>query len=145
MTMKERRSREHTIHTPTALTEAKVYEEHSLKELRNAGYRITMPRVQVIRALADTTKALSAYAIHEKIIGGGGKIDDRQPRLDQPGKPVGPDLLIVRPAMAHRLRHRPQSRLERAARQSRLRQQDAGYAAHGRALGSGGGRDIARV
>ena len=34
-----------------------------------------MPRVQVIRALADTTRALSAYAIHEKIIGGGGKID----------------------------------------------------------------------
>lgn len=34
-----------------------------------------MPRVQVIRALADTKKALSAYAIHEKIISGGGKID----------------------------------------------------------------------
>jgi len=73
--MKERRSREHIVQTPTALTEAKVYEEHSLKELRNAGYRITMPRVQVIRALADTSKALSAYAIHEKIISGGGKID----------------------------------------------------------------------
>jgi Fe2+ or Zn2+ uptake regulation protein len=61
---------------PTApLTEAKAYEEHSLRELRAAGYRITMPRVQVIRALADTNKALSAYAIHEKIISGGGKID----------------------------------------------------------------------
>ncbi len=57
------------------MTGAKVYEEHSLKELRNAGYRITMPRVQVIRALADTSRALSAYAIHEKIISGGGKID----------------------------------------------------------------------
>lgn len=34
-----------------------------------------MPRVQVIRALADTKKALSAYAIHEKILAGGGKID----------------------------------------------------------------------
>jgi Fur family zinc uptake transcriptional regulator len=34
-----------------------------------------MPRVQVIRALADTDRALSAYAIHEKIISGGGKID----------------------------------------------------------------------
>jgi len=55
--------------------EARIYEEHSLTELRNAGYRITMPRVQVIRALGDTTKALSAYAIHEKIIGSGGKID----------------------------------------------------------------------
>jgi Fe2+ or Zn2+ uptake regulation protein len=57
------------------LQDAKNYEEHSLKELRNAGYRITMPRVQVIRALADTTRALSAYAIHEKIINSGGKID----------------------------------------------------------------------
>ncbi len=55
--------------------EARNYEEHALKILRNAGYRITMPRVQVIRALADTSRALSAYAIHEKIIGGGGKID----------------------------------------------------------------------
>jgi Fur family transcriptional regulator, zinc uptake regulator len=57
------------------MTEAKAYEEHALRELRNAGYRITMPRVQVIRALADTNTALSAYAIHEKIINSGGKID----------------------------------------------------------------------
>lgn len=54
---------------------SKVYEDHSLEELRSAGYRITMPRVQVIRALADTKKALSAYAIHEKILSTGGKID----------------------------------------------------------------------
>jgi Fe2+ or Zn2+ uptake regulation protein len=57
------------------MDEAKQYEEQALKELRAAGFRITMPRVQVIRALADTKRALSAYAIHEKIINGGGKID----------------------------------------------------------------------
>src|SRR5579862_7131206 len=57
------------------LEDSKKYEEHCLKELRNAGYRITMPRVQVIRALGDTTRALSAYAIHEKIINSSGKID----------------------------------------------------------------------
>jgi len=57
------------------MTPAKAYEEHSLTELRNAGFRITMPRVQVIRALADTDTALSAYAIHDKIISTGGKID----------------------------------------------------------------------
>lgn len=57
------------------LEEARLYEEHALTELRANGYRITMPRVQVIRALADTHKALSAYAIHEKIINAGGKID----------------------------------------------------------------------
>lgn len=57
------------------MSQAKVYEEHSISELRANGYRITMPRVQVIRALADTNTALSAYAIHEKILSTGGKID----------------------------------------------------------------------
>lgn len=74
--MRDRRSREPQVAVNhNVLDEAKSYEEHALKELRTAGYRITMPRVQVIRALADTKKALSAYAIHEKIISGGGKID----------------------------------------------------------------------
>lgn len=74
--MRERRSREpQVVANPNVLDESKAYEEHALRELRTAGYRITMPRVQVIRALADTKKALSAYAIHEKIISGGGKID----------------------------------------------------------------------
>lgn len=58
-----------------SVQEARRYEDRALIELRNAGYRITMPRVQVIRALADTSRALSAYAIHEKILNGGGKID----------------------------------------------------------------------
>jgi Fe2+ or Zn2+ uptake regulation protein len=74
--MKERRT---TLTLPDAPgaspEEAKTYEEHALQILRNSGYRITMPRVQVIRALGDTNRALSAYAIHEKIISGGGKID----------------------------------------------------------------------
>lgn len=61
--------------TSTSTNPEKAYEEHSLRELRNAGFRITMPRVQVIRALADTDTALSAYAIHDKIISSGGKID----------------------------------------------------------------------
>ena len=59
----------------STLEEARLYEEYSLTELRSRGYRITMPRVQVIRALADTQKALSPYAIHEKIVGANGKID----------------------------------------------------------------------
>jgi Fe2+ or Zn2+ uptake regulation protein len=54
---------------------AQVFEDGAIKALKDAGYRITMPRVQVIRALADTKTALSAYAIHEKIIEGQGKID----------------------------------------------------------------------
>jgi Fur family transcriptional regulator, zinc uptake regulator len=74
--MKQRRSQDALqVATVAPISEAKAYEEHALRELRSAGYRITMPRVQVIRALADTSTALSAYAIHEKIIGSGGKID----------------------------------------------------------------------
>jgi Fur family transcriptional regulator, zinc uptake regulator len=74
--MRERRSREaQSPKGQVTVEEARRYEEHALKELRASGYRITMPRVQVIRALADTTRALSAYAIHEKIITSGGKID----------------------------------------------------------------------
>jgi Fur family transcriptional regulator, zinc uptake regulator len=74
--MKQRSVREPSIAPSKGpLDESRAYEEHSLTELRAAGYRITMPRVQVIRALADTKRALSAYAIHEKIINSGGKID----------------------------------------------------------------------
>lgn len=74
--MRERRTRDaQTLANYKALEIARAYEEVSLTELRNHGYRITMPRVQVIRALADTDVALSAYAIHEKIINAGGKID----------------------------------------------------------------------
>lgn len=74
--MKDRRTLDASEVQPGATPEeARNYEEHALKVLRNEGYRITMPRVQVIRALADTSRALSAYAIHEKILSGGGKID----------------------------------------------------------------------
>ena len=74
--MKERKSRDlNGTYHQVSLEDAKSFEDRSLKELRQAGYRITMPRVQVIRALADSPKALSAYAIHEKIISSGGKID----------------------------------------------------------------------
>lgn len=76
VTMRERKLKDRQVHADYQVLEgARAYEELSLTELRNNGYRITMPRVQVIRALADTDVALSAYAIHEKIINAGGKID----------------------------------------------------------------------
>jgi len=76
MRMKQRNNASGASATaPTPQTSAKAYEETALRELRNSGFRITMPRVQVIRALADTDTALSAYAIHDKIISSGGKID----------------------------------------------------------------------
>ncbi|MBX3120193.1 MAG: transcriptional repressor [Fimbriimonadaceae bacterium] len=55
--------------------EAKKFEERALEVLKEEGFRITMPRVQVIRALAESNRALSAYAIHERIVSKGGRID----------------------------------------------------------------------
>lgn len=74
--MKDRKlSGARTASDLSKLDPKQAYEEHCLQELRIAGYRITMPRIQVIRALADATVALSAYAIHEKITESGGRID----------------------------------------------------------------------
>jgi len=74
--MKERKKRESRASGTQATPEqAKSFEDLALRQLRAYGYRITMPRVQVVRALADTCQALSAYAIHEKIIESKGKID----------------------------------------------------------------------
>jgi|SRR5579862_2141284 len=74
--MKDRKlSSAQTASDLSKLDPKKAYEEHCLQELRLSGYRITMPRIQVIRALSDTTVALSAYAIHERIMDSGGRID----------------------------------------------------------------------
>lgn len=56
--------------------EAKAFEEAALKLLRGADYRITMPRVLVVRAFAQhPNQLLSAYRIHELIVTGGNTID----------------------------------------------------------------------
>jgi Fe2+ or Zn2+ uptake regulation protein len=74
--MKDRKlSSARSANDPTKIDPKKAYEEHCLQELRVAGFRITMPRIQVIRALADATTGLSAYAIHERIMDSGGRID----------------------------------------------------------------------
>lgn len=52
-----------------------TFELHCIEELRNANFRITMPRVQVVRALADIDTAMSAYDLHERIRKMGGRID----------------------------------------------------------------------
>jgi len=51
------------------------FEKRALDKLREAGFRITMPRVQVIRALAASERALSAHAIHEWVEQAGGRMD----------------------------------------------------------------------
>ena len=51
------------------------YEENAILALKNSNFRVTMPRIQVIRALASSHTAMSAYEIHEKITKQGGRID----------------------------------------------------------------------
>lgn len=51
------------------------FESYAIERLKERGYRITAPRLQVIRALAGSAQALSAYGIHSAIVGSGGRID----------------------------------------------------------------------
>lgn len=53
----------------------KAFEEFALEALREAGFRVTMPRVQVIRALGESHRPLSANQIHNHIRETGGRID----------------------------------------------------------------------
>ena len=73
--LRPRTKRKRTPVVSTLPPKVQAYEDLCLRVLREAGFRITMPRVQVIRALADTDRALSAYAVHERILQSGGKID----------------------------------------------------------------------
>ncbi|HRK22965.1 MAG TPA: Fur family transcriptional regulator [Fimbriimonadaceae bacterium] len=52
-----------------------AFEEIALEALRDAGFRVTMPRVQVIRALGESNRPLTANEIHQRIQISGGRID----------------------------------------------------------------------
>ncbi len=74
--MKGRRNKEEYQTTiAVSLQEGKAFEDMAIDRLKEENFRITMPRVQVIRALAHTNQALSAYGIHESIVRNGGRID----------------------------------------------------------------------
>jgi Fe2+ or Zn2+ uptake regulation protein len=51
------------------------YERTAIKALRERGFRITNPRVEVIRVLAAADRPLTASQIHEEIVATGGRID----------------------------------------------------------------------
>lgn len=51
------------------------YERVAVDRLKEAGHRITMPRLQVIRVLADSSRALSAQDIHARVSETGGRMD----------------------------------------------------------------------
>lgn len=60
---------------PNIQSENARFETRALARLKERGFRITMPRVQVIRVLASSRRALSAYQLHAAILEGGGRID----------------------------------------------------------------------
>lgn len=55
--------------------EGQAYVEHALARLKESGLRITVPRKQVVQVLAGTRKPLGAYAIRDRVVEAGGKID----------------------------------------------------------------------
>lgn len=63
--------------TPEALAERppEGFESRAVSVLKARGFRITTPRLLVIRALASSNRTLTAYAIHDEITRSGGKID----------------------------------------------------------------------
>ena len=54
---------------------AKGFEDRALALLKQMSFRLTQPRVQVIRALAESNCALTAQDLHRRILASGGKID----------------------------------------------------------------------
>ncbi|MBI5708557.1 MAG: transcriptional repressor [Armatimonadetes bacterium] len=54
---------------------AQHFEARAVAQLRQAGLRVTAPRVQVIRALSRTNGALTAYEIHAQIVAAGERVD----------------------------------------------------------------------
>jgi Fe2+ or Zn2+ uptake regulation protein len=56
-------------------TDSASFRAQAVRVLRTTGHRITNPRILVIKALAESNQALSAYAIHERVAANGGKID----------------------------------------------------------------------
>lgn len=55
--------------------QAAEFEAIAIQRLRDHGFRITMPRIQVVRALVDSTRALTANEIHKTISESGGRMD----------------------------------------------------------------------
>ncbi|MBS1724870.1 MAG: transcriptional repressor [Armatimonadetes bacterium] len=54
---------------------ASGYEASAVETLRQRGFRITMPRVQVLRVLSLADRPLNPYAIHQEIVASGGRTD----------------------------------------------------------------------
>ncbi len=52
-----------------------AFETHAIGVLKEEGMRITAPRIEVVRALAASDRALTVYGIHEAVLQRGRRID----------------------------------------------------------------------
>ena len=52
-----------------------AFESHAVAVLREEGMRITAPRIEVVRVLARSDRALNVYGIHEAVLARGRRID----------------------------------------------------------------------
>ena len=66
---------DHTLCHIASPEDSASFEEVALDVMRSKGHRITKPRIQVIRTLAESHRAQSAYAIHEQIVSRGERVD----------------------------------------------------------------------
>lgn len=55
--------------------DADVFIRRALERLKGLGMRLTKPRKQVVKVLAETRKPLGAYQIRSQVVSAGGKID----------------------------------------------------------------------
>lgn len=53
----------------------KEFENRAIEAFRHAGLRITMPRIEVVRVLAESDSTLNAQSIYERIQARGNRID----------------------------------------------------------------------
>lgn len=51
------------------------FEAFAVERMKQAGHRVTVPRVRVIRTLSQAQRPKTAYGIHQEIVASGGKVD----------------------------------------------------------------------
>ncbi len=76
-----------------------------------------LPNFREVVDLAVIRDPDSPIRARHRLVSGRREIDDRQPRVSDPGSAIGPNAFIIRPAMPQGRDHRPKSRFGRIPRQ----------------------------